>query len=240
MAIPLILLAGGAGTRIRALYPDVPKPLVPVAGRPFLEWVCRYWTRQGVQRIVLSVGYLAEVAERYAAENPFSHLQLETVREDIPLGTGGAIRCAAAVVGDPFAVANADSLVLADLSRAVNVLDDPTVDALVLGVRVKDTTRYGSIEIGPGGDLLGFREKRPGAGWINGGVYWLRQRLVARFPDRLPLSMETDVFPALLAAGARIRVLAVETPFLDIGTPESLAGAGRFIEQHAKEFEPKP
>jgi D-glycero-alpha-D-manno-heptose 1-phosphate guanylyltransferase len=238
-ATSAILLAGGAGTRIRELYPDTPKPLVPVAGRPFLDWVCRYWASQGVNRIVLSLGYRADVAERYLAARQWSGLTVEAVREEQPLGTGGAIRFAAGRAGDPFVVANADSLVVADLSGAAALLADPTLDGVVVGVRVEDTARYGSLDISGDGRLLGFREKRPGRGWINGGVYFLRQRLLPLFPAASPLSMESDVFPALLAAGARLGVLPVEAPFLDIGTPESLGQAGGFIEQHIKELGPE-
>ena len=95
-----VLLAGGFGTRIRELYPDVPKPMIPVLGEPFLEWALRYWKRQGVSRFVLSLGHLAEVAERYFAHRP----EVATIRETTPLGTGGAVLFAAAEapLSDPF------------------------------------------------------------------------------------------------------------------------------------------
>src|SRR5690242_21933905 len=88
-----ILLAGGFGTRIRALYPDIPKPLIPVAGRPFLEWVLRYWRAQGVRRFVISAGYRAEQIARFAAQQNVA--AASCISEVEPLGIGGAVRLAA-------------------------------------------------------------------------------------------------------------------------------------------------
>ncbi len=238
----MILLAGGAGTRVRELYPDIPKPLIPVAGRPFLDWVCGYWARQGTARLVLSLGYRAEEAARHLSERRWPGVEIHLIREDRPLGTGGALRYAARhpAVSDPFGAANADSLAITDVSGAWAMLADPDVDGVVVGVRVPDASRYGSLRITPDGFLLGFEEKRPGEGWINAGMYFLRRRLLALFPDRTHLSMETEVFPALLAAGSRLRVHRTDAEFLDIGTPESLRLAGEFIERNLGALEPRP
>jgi D-glycero-alpha-D-manno-heptose 1-phosphate guanylyltransferase len=232
----VILLAGGLGTRVRALYPDLPKPMIPARGEPFLEWVIRYWCRQGAAHMAVSVGHLAEVAERYLAGR--APEVVETVREPHPMGTGGAVRYAAQHVrsplSDPFVVANADSLVLASMSGALARLErNPAVSGVVLGLEMEDAARYGSLDLGDGdGDrLLGFREKRPGRAVINAGVYCFRRSLLDLFPAGEPLSMETQVFPALLASGARMEVERVPaaTPFLDMGTPESLAQLDAFI-----------
>ena len=224
-----VLLAGGFGTRIRELYPDVPKPMIPVSGVPFLEWAIRYWKRQGAGRFVLSLGHLAEVAEQYFA----GRAEVVTVREPRALGTGGAVRFAAGetALSDPFVVANGDSLVLGDLAGAIAAIAQPGVDGVVLGVEVEDTSRYGSLAVDAEGRLLGFHEKRPGRGWINGGVYFFRRATLERFPRKEPLSMETDVFPALLAGGTDLRVVGVRAPFLDIGTPESVRQAEEFVRQ---------
>jgi D-glycero-alpha-D-manno-heptose 1-phosphate guanylyltransferase len=224
-----VLLAGGFGTRIRELYPDVPKPMIPVSGEPFLEWAVRYWKRQGVERFVLSLGHLAEVAERYFTGRE----EVITVREPKALGTGGAVLYVAGEtpLSDPFVVANGDSLVLGDVSGALAALAQPGIDGVVLGVEVDDTSRYGSLAVDSDGRLLGFQEKRPGRGWINGGVYFFRLATLERFPRQEPLSMEVDVFPALLAGGADLRVVGIRAPFLDIGTPESVRQAEEFVQQ---------
>jgi D-glycero-alpha-D-manno-heptose 1-phosphate guanylyltransferase len=226
-----ILLAGGFGTRIRELYPDVPKPMIPVSGKPFLEWAIQYWVRQGVRRFVISLGHLAEVAERYFASRPDDGLEIVLVTEPHAMGTGGAVLYAGRVaeLSDPFIVGNGDSLVLAETYAAQQRIAAAGVDGVVLGVRVPDTSRYGSLAIGEDARLLGFREKQPGEGVINAGVYFFRRAVLDRFPAKQPLSMEVDVFPSLLNAGADLRVVAVDAPFLDIGTPESVVQAESFV-----------
>ncbi|MGH9722334.1 MAG: sugar phosphate nucleotidyltransferase [Bryobacteraceae bacterium] len=230
-----ILLAGGLGTRLQPLFPELPKAMAPVAGQPFLHWVLRYWKEQGASRIVLSIGHRAEIIEAYAGMRPPNGLRLEVVREEQPLGTGGALRFAAveAGVGDPFAVANADSLVLADLAAARRLLEsDAKLDGVVAGVEVSEGTRFGTLDISADGLLRGFLEKRPGAGIINAGIYLFRRRILDRFPTTVPLSVETQVFPTLLEAGARIAVFRTQADFLDMGTPESFRLAADFIRRH--------
>jgi NDP-sugar pyrophosphorylase family protein len=229
-SVTAILLAGGFGTRIRALYPDTPKPMIPIGGRPFLEWQLRYLAGQGIRRFVISLGYLAEVAEAYFAARPSDGLAIQTVVEGDPLGTGGATAYAAAATGgDPLLVANADSLAAADLAPAFGLLKRPETDAVILGVRVADASRFGTLAMDQDGRLRGFAEKRPGQGIINAGVYLFRRGVVKQFPARRPLSLETEVFPQLLAAGAVIYAAPAEVPFLDIGTPESLEEAEDFL-----------
>ena len=123
---------------------------------------------------------------------------------------------------------------LLETVRSLNA--DPECDGAVLGLWMDDASRYGSLEITAEGWLAGFREKRPGASWINAGVYLIRDALLAAFPLKRPLSWETDVFPGLLAAGRKLRVVRAKAPFLDIGLPETLAAAGDFIQASAEAF----
>lgn len=229
-----VVLAGGQGTRIRHLYPDLPKPMIPAAGRPFIEWVLRWLAEQGLNKCVVSLGHLSDVAERYFATRPDSGLNIRSVRETMPLGTGGAIALAAqaAPEAELFVVTNGDSLVLAELSPVWQRLRDPQLDGVVVGLEVDDASRYGRLDVGANGRLLRFSEKQPGRGLINGGVYVLRRRLIERFASTRPLSIETQVFPALLGQGAQLAVHACRAPFLDIGTPESVAQAEAFIQTH--------
>ena len=233
-----IVLAGGAGTRIRHLHPDVPKPLIPVAGRPLLEWMCRYWIRQGLRRFVISLGHLADVAEREIARWNWPGVEIRTVRVGAPLGTGGAVRFAAKAApdADPLVVLNGDSLVVANLRGVWNLLDEPQTDGVVVAVEMEDVSRFGTLRVDADGTLRGFEEKRPGRGLINAGIYFFRRRLLAEFPAGDPLSMEYDVFPALLARGAQLRVFTTAGDFIDIGSPDSLAVADAFVERHAGEL----
>ncbi|MGD9648392.1 MAG: sugar phosphate nucleotidyltransferase [Pirellulales bacterium] len=228
-----ILLAGGAGTRLRSLYPDVPKPFIDVAGQPFIQWVLRQFAGQGIEDFIVSLGHLAEVAERQLNKRPVDGLQVRCVQEPTPLGTGGAVRFAASACDHEWlAIANADSLLLADWHGVWPRLADPAVDGVLLGVEVDDASRYGQLAVDGDDRLVGFREKQPGAGLINAGVYVFKRRLLARFPDRVPLSLEHDVFPSLLAEGAHFEVERTRAEFLDIGTPETIRQAARFVERH--------
>ena len=234
----VIVLAGGEGTRIRHLHPGRPKPLIPVAGRPFLDWVCAYWASQGIRRVIVALGYLAEIAESHLSTDSWPGLKIHTVREERRLGTGGAVRFAAqsAFCTDPFVITNGDSIVFSDLAGVWPLLSRPEVDGVLLGLKMADASRYGSLRFDPDGALLGFEEKRPGQGWINAGVYFFKRRVLSLFPERTPLSIELDVFPALIEAGARLQVYPVEGDFLDIGTPEGLAAADAFIERHTADL----
>ena len=100
---------------------------------------------------------------------------------------------------------------------------DPALDGVIIAKQLDDASRFGSLDIGPDGLLKGFREKQPGAGWINAGIYLLKAKLLAMEPKAM--SIEFDCFPRWLADGARIGVLAAKADFLDIGTPETLAKA---------------
>lgn len=239
--IAAVVLAGGFGTRVQHLLPDVPKPMAPVAGRPFLEWVVRYLAKQGVRQVVLSTGFRAEVIERHFANEPVTGTRCLSVREEQPLGTaGGFLHAATTSALQPAAwlVLNGDSLALANLDPLRCALDDPALAGAILGRAVEDASRFGSLATDMRGDLVRFDEKRPGRAVINAGVYLLRHDLLARFGAERPLSFEREVFPALIAAGARLRVHAAGCPFLDIGTPETLPQAENFLRANASWFLP--
>ena len=239
--VAAVVLAGGFGTRIGHLLGDLPKPMMPVAGRPFLEWVARYLARQGVRHCIFSTGYRSEAIERHFAGISIAGCTFACVREETPLGTAGGFLNAIAGSGmsRPYwLVANGDSLALAALAGLLAPLQSGSAPAAILGVEVSDAARFGTLEAGPGGRLARFSEKRPGAGLINAGVYALGRDCIERFPAARPLSFETDCFPSMLAAGCDIRVLGCHAPFLDIGTEETLHGADRFIIENGGWFQP--
>lgn len=229
-----VVLAGGAGTRIRHLYPGVPKPFIPAAGRPFIAWVLRHLADQGLSRAVISLGHLAGMGAAALADCRDARLSTSVAVEAAPLGTAGGFLSAAASVRDAevFVLANGDSLVLADFAPAWRRLADPNCDGVLLGLEMPDAARYGRLLFDAEGGLVRFQEKQPGAGVINAGVYFLRRRLLKLAPPARPLSMETEFIPALLRQGARLDVCVCSAPFLDIGTPETIELAGEFIADH--------
>lgn len=234
-----VILAGGMGTRVQHLLPGVPKPMAPVASRPFLEWVARYLAKQGVERIIISTGYLTGVVEDHFSKQPVRGVKITCVAEREPLGTAGGFLHAARASGETpeaWLVLNGDSLIFAKLADAARSLDYAAVAGAVIGRAVPDASRYGTLATGSAGELLRFEEKRPGRGLINSGVYLLRHALLGKFPPQSPLSFEREVFPALIARGDRLQTVVTDAPFLDIGTPESLPQAEAFIRENLGEF----
>jgi D-glycero-alpha-D-manno-heptose 1-phosphate guanylyltransferase len=228
----VVLLAGGFGTRIAHLLPTIPKPMAPVAGRPFLEWVIRYCNRFGLTEFVLSTGHLSEVIEAYFASNTIPGTCVTCRKETSPLGTAGGFLNAVEGRAEPeggWLVANGDSLVLSDPTVLAREARARGWHAALLALQVPDTSRFGTLKVAPDGTLQAFAEKRPGSGLINGGVYWFAPGCRAELPEQRPLSFEFDVFPKLIENGARVGTLPIKAPFIDIGTPASLAEAERFI-----------
>ncbi len=234
-----VILAGGFGTRIKHLLRDLPKPMAPVASRPFVEWVIRYLARQGIRRVVLSTGYLADSVTSHFASQPVHGVRVDCVPETTPLGTaGGFLNAADAVAEKPtnWLVLNGDSIAFADLNVAAAPLAGGRAQGVIVGVEMTDASRYGTVKADANGRLQSFIEKQPGAGVINAGIYFFNHSLLTQFPSQRPLSFEKDVFPKLIASGAALQVHAARAPFLDIGTPESLPQAEEFILQNQAEF----
>jgi D-glycero-alpha-D-manno-heptose 1-phosphate guanylyltransferase len=234
-----VVLAGGASTRVRHLIGDLPKPMVPVAGKPFLEWLVRYLAKQGITRVVISTGYRAEVVAAHFNSQPVPGVETSCVAETAPLGTAGGMLQAvrqSQLKPPAWLVLNGDTLCFAKLKLAAMELGDPDVSGVIYAREVPDASRYGSLVMDTSGCLVKFVEKQPGKGLISTGVYLLRDELVQGFPDRVPLSLERDVFPELTARQAMLKVEPMSTPFLDIGTPESLPLAGDFIRRNQEQF----
>ena len=238
--VTAVVLAGGFGTRIKHLLGDRPKPMAPVAGRPFIEWVVRYLAAQKIRNVILSTGHLAETIANHFQPPPVAGMNVVCVPETSPLGTaGGFLNAIRDVKARPAAwlVLNGDSLALAPLDRLFQSLDDPAIFGAILGVPMTDASRYGTVSPDERGELAGFNEKKPGAGNINAGVYLFRPSAAGVFPGKTPLSFESDVFPLLIARGIRLKVCVTDAPFLDIGTPESLPLAEKFIRHRADCFQ---
>jgi D-glycero-alpha-D-manno-heptose 1-phosphate guanylyltransferase len=237
--IVAVVLAGGLGTRIRHLLPNLPKPMASVCERPFIEWVIRYLAAQNVRRIVISTGYRGDVIERHFASKPVKEVAVQCIAEPEPLGTAGGFLNAVQASGyrpRAWLVLNGDSLALAPLGSLLGALNEAECSGALLGVSMNDASRYGAITSDSKQQLLRFEEKQPGSGVINAGVYLFRHAVVEAFPTQVPLSFEKEVFPDLIARKAHLKVCVVEAPFLDIGTPESLRCAETFVSENRGHF----
>ncbi len=225
------VLAGGLGTRLRPRFGDLPKPLAPLGGRPFLARQLEWLRGKGILRAVILAGYGAEQVREALGDGAALGMSIEYSIEETPLGTGGALKLAQRFVDGPVLVVNGDTLGEADpwaLER------DRWEHGAIAGValyRVEDAAARGRVDI-DGPRVTRFVEKDPdyrGAAWVNGGQYAFAPSLWRLLPEG-PSSLERDVLPRLAAEG---RVIGARCPgrFWDIGTPEDFERAER--EMHA-------
>jgi D-glycero-alpha-D-manno-heptose 1-phosphate guanylyltransferase len=214
-----IVLAGGLGTRLSSVVPDLPKPMAPVAGRPFLAWILDRLADAGFHRAVLAVGYRHEVIRDHFGSG-YRGMELIYSAEDAPLGTGGAMRLALAQVDEsPVFVLNGDTYLDVDYVAMSAAHAAHRVALSVAVVRVPDVSRYGSLEI-EDDRICGFLEKGShGPGYINAGVYLVDTELLAGIPAGTPYSFEQGL---MVPSVATLRPVAFRTDglFIDIGVPE--------------------
>lgn len=214
-----IVLAGGFGTRLRSVVSDVPKPMAPVAGRPFLAYVLDRLKEQGYIHVVLATGYLHEKVEEYFG-NEYCGLAIDYARELTPLGTGGAIVNALQYcTEDCVTVLNGDTLFDIDHNKLCHRTDEWQTPLTAVLRWVPDAGRYGSVEVDGDGFITAFREKDPatGNGLINGGIYRLQRALFNGYSVGTQFSFEKEVLQAL---GKPFRAYADDGYFIDIGIPE--------------------
>jgi D-glycero-alpha-D-manno-heptose 1-phosphate guanylyltransferase len=233
-----IVLAGGQGTRLRPVVDDVPKPLAPVGGRPFLAYVLDRLERGGVSDVTMAIGYRGdEIAAALGARH--GGLALRYITEPAPLGTGGALRQALAAAGQfPVVALNGDTYLECDFAAMLRAHGAAGARLTVAVRRAADTGRFGTVAI-EGGRVTEFAARRPGgAGLINCGVYLFSDNVLADPALPESFSFESD----FLAPRARaLRPLAYEVSgyFIDIGVPEDFRRAQRELpargEAHAKQ-----
>lgn len=216
-----IILAGGLGTRLRASVKDIPKPMAPVAGKPFLEYLLLYLRRSKITDIVLSVGYKKDVIRSYFGDGSSFGIRISYSEENEPLGTGGALKQSISKSDDShFIVMNGDSffnIPFADLLQYHG--DKPGLITMGLAF-VQDRSRYGVVAINTAdGRIKSFqKDGMETSGLINSGVYVVNRDIVKYIPDG-PVSLEANVLP-LLKNDRLLYGKAFDAFFLDIGIPK--------------------
>jgi mannose-1-phosphate guanylyltransferase len=221
------ILAGGLGTRIRSLYPNIPKALVPVLGRPFLEWQIEMLSSQGWRHLVLCVGYAADMIRQYFDDGSRWGVAIEYSTEPSPLGTAGAIKYAASYLRETSLVLNGDTYLAIDYRALVDHHRAVALEGRILGTlaltSVTDPSSYGQVKMGDDTLIVGFQEKAVSADshLVSAGVYVIEPALIDQIPAGGPVSLEKDVLPAL---ADRRALSGFHTPgrFLDMGTPAGL------------------
>jgi D-glycero-alpha-D-manno-heptose 1-phosphate guanylyltransferase len=219
-----IILAGGLGTRLRSTVPDLPKPMAPINGRPFLEHQIDYWIAQGVGRFVLSVGYRHDVIIDYFGKR-HNGADLEYVIESTPLGTGGGLLLAAEKIENdtPFLVLNGDTYFAVDLLTLMRFSQSNSADWSFSLFRTNEEGRYMGMDVSPQGEITSLKSGSGQPGRLaNGGVYWVRSRamLDGKFSPGDQASLEDDIFPTAMASGQRFFGMEFPGTFIDIGVPD--------------------
>ena len=235
-ALDVLVIAGGLGTRISAVLGDTPKLLAPVSGRPYLAYLLDWLRRFGAKRVVLGLGHKAQAVVDFLKHDPSSHDDLTIVPliEPQPLGTAGAVRFARqSLQSDPVLIMNGDSFADADLCALVAHHRRAGAKATLLCAEVDDAGRYGRVELDSRGRIRGFVEKDPhfhGSSAVNAGVYLFSAELLDEIAAGNASSLEREVFAR--APSGSLDAFTGRFPFIDIGTPESLARAGEVITAH--------
>ena len=232
-----IVLAGGLGTRLRPLTDMRPKQMLPIVDRPMIEHVVGKLVAEGVDDVVLSLGYRPDA---FGAAYPSGRCRgagLRYATEPEPLGTAGAVlfaaREAAAANGNarrtcPFSetfwALNGDVLTDVALGDLLALHRARNAEATILTIPMADASRFGMVEADASGRVSRFVEKPPAgdvtSGWINAGIYVLEPSVLSRIPAGRPVSMERETFPAVAADGG-LYTLRSDAYWIDAGTPRS-------------------
>ena len=224
--ITAVLLVGGMGTRLRPVVPSAPKPLARVGDKSFLELLVRQLSHQGIRRLVMCTGHLADQIENELTDGHAWNVVIEYSKETRPLGTAGAVKLARRHLGDEpdFLVMNGDSFLETDFHRLIQFHREHSALATMAVIKVQNGARYGRVQTGPDGRVQAFSEKTAMemSGWVSAGVYVFNQAIFDHIPEGQS-SLETDVFPRLLNHG--LYALEQHGIFIDIGTPEDYARA---------------
>lgn len=209
-----IVLAGGLGTRLRSVVQDLPKPMVPINGKPFLAFVLEYLKKQGITEIILSVSYKYELIQEYFKDE-FYGMKLHYNIEKELLGTGGAIKDALKLVKNEVYVLNGDTLFDIDLKKLI--LSSSKI--CIALKQMQNFDRYGTVNVDDQGFATSFEEKVfKKRGLINGGVYLLRKNIFDEFNLEEKFSFEE--FLQENYKTLKIQTQIFDDYFIDIGIPE--------------------
>lgn len=220
----ILILCGGQGTRIKHLLNGLPKPMYPVLGKPFLDHQIGYLNKFGLDNIIISAGYKADVIHDYYGD------KYKIIEEKEPLGTGGAILYALNhIKTENFICLNGDTLFLLDFNEFLNACKLNNLFSTIALKKVLESDRYGSVWKNDKNKIEKFAEKNIGtsSGLINAGVYYLNKKQLQKFDFAQKCSVETDIFPELLKDN--LFGFETEADFIDIGTPETLNLIEEFI-----------
>src|SRR3954447_19823791 len=219
-----LVLVGGEGTRLRPLTNTIPKPVVPLAGRPFLSYMVDWLAGHGVEEIVFACGFMPDALRDVFGDGAPGGPRLRYVAEPEALGTAGAIKFSAGELDERFLALNGDVLTDLDLTALIRAHEKRGATATLGLYPVDDPSSYGLVRRDDGDAIAEFLEKPEDGGSdqaeaeVNAGIYMLERSLLDEIPGGRAVSIEREVFPRLVGNG--LYGLRLEGYWMDIGTPQ--------------------
>lgn len=228
-----LFLAGGMGTRLKPLTDDLPKPMVPMMAKPLMERNMLKLKDCGVDEIILSTSYKPQKIKDYFGDGAKLGLKIHYVCEDIPLGTGGAIKNTQEFFDDTFIIFNADILSNIDITDMLKFHKEKRASVTIAVTRVENPSHYGVIEYNEDLYAESFTEKpKPSeikSNYINAGIYIFEPDVLKEIPGSKVVSIEREIYPLLLEKGYPIAVYKSKEYWMDIGTIEKYRQAHQDI-----------
>jgi MurNAc alpha-1-phosphate uridylyltransferase len=226
-----VILAGGLGTRMRPITETIPKPMIAVAGKPFLEWQLALLRSGGIANALLLVAYLGEQIEEYFGNGEKTGGCVEYSYEPSPLGTGGALKNAEAKLHDWFVLVNGDTYLAIDYQRLMRDFVDADSRAMIVAYEkpamataaVPASGLPGNLGVSSNGKVTAYRKRESeGLNHIDAGVIVLKKEVLLNLPTEQKCSLEEEIYPQLIARG-EMRAWVTTEPFYDMGSPAGLA-----------------
>ncbi len=229
-----VVLLGGEGTRLRPLTYDLPKPMVPICGKPFTEYQIELMKRYGIDEVIFSLCYKWNAFEEYFGDGSRFGVKIRYVVEESPLGTAGAIKNVESFLDDePFFVFNGDILSDFNLGEIFEFHKDRGSICTIALTPVDNPTIYGVVEKEKDGRITRFTEKpRPEeirSNMINAGLYVLDKKVLSRMPAGVKISIEREIFPDLLKDGEPMYGYDYYGYWMDIGNPSKYLSANHDV-----------
>lgn len=228
-----IILAGGFGTRLQTIVKEVPKPMAPISGKPFLFWLINYLQKNGVTKFVFSLGYLHQVIEDYLTINFSNSINYKCVIENTPLGTGGAIKlCMQEIEDENVLIVNGDSFFNLNIQAFKKNHISTNSDCSIALKPMTDFDRYGSVELNNENRVISFKEKQfCKSGLINTGLLIFNKEIYLSTTAHLPpnFSYEKDFLEPNISR-LNVRGYIAGEYFIDIGIPEDYYKADKEIQ----------
>lgn len=221
---PFIILAGGFGKRLQSINNNLPKPMVNISGKPFLEYLLLYLKSIGFRKFILCVYYMSDVIENYFNNGEKWGLSIDYSFEDKPLGTAGAIGNINNLDDEYFWVSNGDSYIEFLPSEMMNIQHEHDTTGTLLLAPAVDEDGYGNVVLDNNSHILDFKEKKnvEGKACINAGIYYFKKEILQYIPKNKKFSLEYELLPLLIGKNIKLCGYRVDSTLYDIGTPHRL------------------